>query len=306
MKKAALAVFALCSVCTLFAQEAVKKVWNDGTNDYVPLGTRVKLSAENLIEGSGTIYYTYNSGEPVEYTEPIALNEEGQVWISYATRDVFGHVSNHRTYTAFVDGTAPDPKYFVEGPSWIDGDVFYFTSNTGFLLYGEDNLSGTEHIYVTLSGSDQASDFAGSDFLYLTDSPDGEYTVEGYMVDYVGNASETVSAVGYLDNTAPEVTIAISPEPVELGGETWVDPAARFTISATDELSGVNAIYVSLNDSPFASYKFDSKLPISGTHSIKMYAVDNLGNRSEVKEVSFSNNLTLPPAEHELVLDTGL
>jgi len=173
MKKTALVLFALCSACSLFAQESIKKVWNDGTNDYVPLGTRVKLDAAGMIEGSGSVYYQLNFGEPVQYAEPIALTEEGQVWISYATRDVFNQVSNHRTYTAFVDGTAPEPKYFVEGPSWIDGDVFYFTSNTGFLLYGEDNLSGTEHIYVKLSGSDQASDFADSDFLYLTDSPDG-------------------------------------------------------------------------------------------------------------------------------------
>lgn len=301
MKKIAITLFATLSVCAVFAQTPVKKTWNDGTNYFVPLNSNVRLQSDNLVPEAGSIYYTYNFGEPVEYTEPVTLTEEGQVWISYATRDVFDTVSNHKTWTAIVDGTAPIPKYFIEGPTYFKDDVFYFTSETGFLLYGEDEHSGTEHIYVKLAGSD-STDFADSDFLFLTDSDDGEYAIEGFMVDYVGNASETISAYGYLDNTAPEVSIAISPEPIEIEGTSFVDPAARFTISAEDDLSGVASIYVSINDSPFASYSLDSQIPLVGSHVIRMYAVDELGNTSETQEVVFSNNLTLPPVELELEL----
>ncbi|HKL86269.1 MAG TPA: hypothetical protein VJ861_08065, partial [Treponemataceae bacterium] len=150
MKKIAITLLVTFSVCALFAQTPVKKTWNDGTNTFVPLGTKLRLQAENLQQEAGSIYYTFNFGEPVEYTEPVALSQEGQVWISYATRDVFNTVSNHKTWNGIVDGTAPVPKYFMDGPTYFDEGVFYFTSQTGFLLYGEDEHSGTEHIYVKL------------------------------------------------------------------------------------------------------------------------------------------------------------
>lgn len=278
--------------------EPVRKVWNDGTTDYIPLGTEFQLKADNWNEDTGAIIYTYNSGAAEEYRNPVPLTEEGPVVISWATQDLWGNISNAKTYSAIVDGTAPEVKFLVNGPSYVDSDgVFYVTKDTGLQLFGEDELSGTEHIFVNL-GEGDLTDVVGDEFIYLVDREDGAVLAECVAVDYVGNASDKFSAYLYLDNTAPSVYIDIDKSPVEVDGVQYVSPTTRFNLTATDSLSGVEGIYLSMDGAEFAKYDASQPLMAStaGEHVLQVYAKDNLGNISEVSEMSFNTRLTLPPA----------
>lgn len=291
-------VFALAT-----AQGPEKKVWNDGDIDYVPMGTKVRLESPGLLPEGGLIFYTHNFSEALPYEEPIKLTEEGQVWFSYATQDAFGYIKNLQNYTAIVDGSAPVVKYLLDGPVYIDEyGVFYFSSDTGFLLYGEDQYSGTEHIYVRIN-DDEYKDFVDEGYLALYDAKDGEYYAEGYLVDYVGNDSDIIGAYAYLDNTAPELKAVITPKPIEINGKLYIDPKATFSIQATDDLSGVKGIYVSLNGSEYGRYELETQIPFTGDHNLHVYAIDNLGNTSEVAELDFSNALALPTPELYLELE---
>ena len=71
---------ALLVLATVAAQDSapVRKIWNNGRIDYIPLGTEFRLEAENWNPNTGSIYYTYNAGESTEYTAPVILDEEGQ------------------------------------------------------------------------------------------------------------------------------------------------------------------------------------------------------------------------------------
>lgn len=304
MKKLVLLfVFSIIALSAVLAQGPEKKVWNDGNIDYVPMGTKIRLESADMQPESGIIFYTHNFSEALPYEGPIALTSEGQVWFSYATQDAFGKVANLQTYTAVVDGSAPVLKYLTDGPSYYDAQgSFYFSSNTGFLVYGEDSYSGTEHIYVRIN-DEEYKDFAEEGFLSLYDVDDGEYYIEGYLVDYVGNASDVMGAYAYLDNTAPELIAVINPKPMQIDGNLYVDPNASFSIQATDNLSGVKEIYVSLNGSDFARYELETQIPFRGDHDLRVYAVDNLGNASEVAQLDFSNTLVLPAPELYLELE---
>ncbi len=304
MKKlVSLFVFSIIVLSSVLAQGPEKKVWNDGNIDYVPMGTKIRLETSGLNPEAGAIFYTHNFSEALPYEGPIQLNNEGQVWFSYATQDAFGSITNLKSYTAVVDGSAPVVKYLTDGPAYFDKNgSFYFSSSTGFIVYGEDTYSGTEHIYVRLN-DDEYQDFANEGFLSLYDVDDGEYYVEGYLVDYVGNASDIIGAYAYLDNTAPELQAVISPKPIEIDGNLYIDPQATFTIKATDNLSGVKEIYVSLNGSDFARYELETQIPFRGDHKLNVYAVDNLGNASDVAKLDFSNTLVLPSAELYLELE---
>jgi len=304
MKKLVLLfVFSIIAISAVLAQGPEKKVWNDGNIDYVPMGTKIRLESADMKPESGIIFYTHNFSEALPYEGPIALTSEGQVWFSYATQDAFGKVANLQTYTAVVDGSAPVLKYLTDGPSYYDAQgSFYFSSNTGFLVYGEDSYSGTEHIYVRIN-DEEYKDFAEEGFLSLYDVDDGEYYIEGYLVDYVGNASDVMGAYAYLDNTAPELIAVINPKPMQIDGNLYVDPNASFSIQATDNLSGVKEIYVSLNGSDFARYELETQIPFRGDHDLRVYAVDNLGNASEVAQLDFSNTLVLPAPELYLELE---
>ncbi len=300
MRKLLFVIATVFVLWSLSAQdvEPVRKVWNDGTTDYIPLGTEFQLKADNWNEDSGIIVYTYNAGVSTEYKEPVPLMDEGPIVISWATQDLWGNISNAKTYSAIVDGTAPEVKFLVSGPSYVDSKgVFYVTEETGVQLFGEDELSGTEHIFVRLNDG-AMEEIAKDSFIYLTDRQDGAVNAECVAVDYVGNASEKFVAYLYLDNSAPEVFIDIDMSPVEINGVQYVSPSTKFNLTATDKLSGVEGIYLSMDGAEFA--KYDATKPLmattAGEHVLQVYAKDNLGNVSEISEMSFNTRLTLPPA----------
>lgn len=299
---------ALLVLATVAAQDSapVRKVWNNGRIDYIPLGTEFRLEAENWNPNTGSIYYTYNAGESTEYTAPVILDEEGQFTLAWATMDVWGTLSNTKSYTGIVDGTAPTIKFLIEGPVHTDdAGVVYVTNQTGIQLFGEDKLSGTEFIYLDLTGTGEMDNVLDKGFIYLTDREDGAVYAEGYAVDYVGNASETMSAYVYLDNTAPSVHIDIDVPPVEADGVQYISPFTKISLSAQDALSGVDAIYLSWNGAEFARYDANTPIiaPETGPHVLQVFATDNLGNSSEISEFTFSTDLELNPAE--LFLSVG-
>lgn len=308
MKRILGIALALLVLAAVAAQDTgpARKVWNNGQIDYIPLGTEFRLEAENWNPATGSIHYSYNSGASTEYTAPVVLDEEGQFTLNWVTRDVWGTVSNTKSYTGIVDGTAPALKFLIEGPVHTDdAGVVYVTNQTGIRLFGEDDLSGTEFIYLDMSGTGSMQDVTAESFIYLTDREDGEVYAEGYAVDYVGNTSEAIGAYLYVDNTAPTVNIDIDIPPVETDGVQYISPFTKISLSAQDNLSGVDAIYLSWNGAEFARY--DDKTPIiapeKGTHTLQVFATDKLGNSSEVSELNFSTDLRLNPAE--LYLSVG-
>lgn len=308
MKKILSIAGALFVLATVAAQDTtpVQKVWNNGRIDYIPLGTEFRLEAENWNPNTGSIYYTYNAGESTEYTAPVVLDKEGQFTLNWATQDVWGTVSNTKTYTGIVDGTAPTIKFLIEGPVYTDdAGVVYVTDQTGIQLFGEDALSGTEFLYLDTTGTGKMENVLGQGFIYLTDREDGAIYAEGYAVDYVGNTSESLAAYVYLDTTAPSVYIDIDIPPVEANGVQYISPQTKISLSAQDTMSGVDAIYLSWNGAEFARY--DGNTPISapetGSHVLQVFATDKLGNSSELSEFTFSTDLKLNPAE--LYLSVG-
>lgn len=308
MKRILSIALILLALAAAAAQDTapVRKVWNNGTIDYIPLGTEFRLEAENWNPDTGSIRYTYNSGTPTEYTAPVVLDEEGQFTLAWATHDVWGTVSNTKSYTGIVDGTAPAIKFLTEGPIFTDNDgVVYVTDKTGIQLFGEDELSGTEFIYLDTTGTGTMEDVTSKDFIYLTDREDGAVYAEGYAVDYVGNASEPLGAYVYLDTTAPTVHIDIDVPPVETSGVQYISPLTKISLTAQDQLSGVDAIYLSWNGAEFARYDGNTPIiaPEKGSHTLQVYATDKLGNRSELSELVFSTDLRLNPAE--LYLSVG-
>lgn len=277
------------------AQESTYKTWNDGKIDYVPLGSKVTISADAIPEGAGTIVYSYNSGELTDYTAPVELSEEGQVSVTYGTRNAWGDVADLQMYTAIVDGTAPVVKYMINGPVYTDENgVTYVSQKTGVRVFAEDSVSGTEHVFAAVNGGAE-TDLINKSVLSMNGIADGDVALTCYALDRVGNVSETVNVAVVNDNVGPVAEITLSAEPLVINEVSYVNPTTEISVAATDELSGVKDIYVSVNGSEFARYQ-DVLLPPAGVDSciVRAYAVDNLDNKGEIVEMQFSTNLVLP------------
>jgi hypothetical protein len=68
----------------------------------------------------------------------------------------------------------------------------------------------------------------------------------------------------------------------------YYSDSVRVEIKATDAVSGIDKIYFSTSDDNFVEYKSPIVLSGEGDHSIRFYAIDNVGNREELKSVEVS------------------
>lgn len=299
MKKTLVFAMVVSLCASMFAQNHAKQLWNDGQNDYVPAGAKVTLAPVIADSKPAKIFYSLDFGALTEYDGDIVLTEEGPHWISYLAEDVFGQMSSSKIYAVIVDDTAPELKFGFKGPTYLggeNGDTLYITSSTGLWIQGEDTSSGLAAIYSRV-GDNEYTSIPSSDCQYITDEPDGEYVYSIYLVDNVGNTSDVTTRAVYLDNTAPEFVYTFSTEPVDIDGATYIARDTVCTVAASDAASGVQGVYVAIDDDDFMKYESEFRMPVEGAHTLKVYAVDNLGNTTDVMEFPFVISTKAPDTE---------
>ena len=85
------------------------------------------------------------------------------------------------------------------------------------------------------------------------------------------------------DDTTPPVT-TITLVPATLGGKNgWYISNVVVTLNATDDISGVNATYYTINIGEWKTYSEPFILESDGYYVIEYYSVDNVGNIEDVK-----------------------
>jgi hypothetical protein len=271
----------------LYAQQ--KRIYNDGVIDYVPLSASFVLSAEDLESTLDVIQYSVDGGSVSIYTEPIRFNTEGRHFIAWRAIDKTGNVSEERIKPVIVDGTPPDGIASVDGPAYIGDDGLFITTNTAVILWAEDDLSGVDNIYVKF---DDGKFFPYMEPLVITE--EGFHTAEAYAVDNVGNSTPIYVVQGYVDSTGPRVSINTKKKFVVVGNKNYTSKDNEYTVLARDEISGTEDILVSLDGSSFVSYSGPFKIQKPGLHTLRVKAVDNLGNESSIVRTSFYVDVVPP------------
>jgi len=93
-----------------------------------------------------------------------------------------------------------------------------------------------------------------------------------------------------VDNSAPKSEIKILGTKLT---DDWYVSDVTVTLSALDNLSGVDRVFYSLDGS---SFQEGSSLSVvsEGNHIITYYGIDNAGNKEEINEISFKMDKTPP------------
>ena len=130
-----------------------------------------------------------------------------------------------------------------------------------------DSESGVKTIYVKKPGASSYTEYTSGTQL----TADGAYSF--YCVDNAGNASQTYTIS--MDHTRPTITSSVGGF-----GKTLKD---GFTVTASDNFSGVTLYYKTPNGTSFVASTTSSvvfsKTAVNGTYGF--YAVDGFGNRSD-------------------------
>mgnify|MGYP000960458310 CR=1 FL=1 len=99
----------------------------------------------------------------------------------------------------------------------------------------------------------------------------------------------------YADGTAPKTTIHNNTVAYEKKDTLLFGSDLRIFFSATDNLSGVENIYYSINEQPYVVFSGDSlKFEDKKFYILKYYSVDNVGNVEQPRSVKFMINKDKP------------
>jgi squalene-hopene/tetraprenyl-beta-curcumene cyclase len=258
-----------------------------------PVAGTYKLELVGIAEGSYTIEIQGNYGEDItdtfQFTGEIAPSElqGSQVTVTAIAGPVDIYLDHPPEFEKTIDNIPPTTTLDFGEPKYVDPtDNIYVSSATPFTLTAEDNPGGTgvaSTFYQIYNSSYDPGWLEYSAPSYLAGLSDGEYSIDYYSTDNIGNMEPTNTATVILDNTPPTTTLTIG-EPKYVSGITYVTPDTPFTLEATDTGSGVSTtayqIYSGTYNSDWLIYigPFNLSSLTCGNCTIAFNSTDNAGN----------------------------
>ena len=185
----------------------------------------------------------------------------------------WGHISvdDINVPTVEVDRSAPVAQ-IVATPEAPDGTAEWHVSPVTLAVEATDDIDAEPQLQISIDGGEY-TDYAAP----ITVESDGEHTFTAIAIDAAGNASETATWTGRLDQAAPTVTARASL------------PLRELTLAAKDTGSGVASIEYALITRPgqrpaeWTTYSVPVPFPDRGT-LIAYRATDVAGNTADVSE----------------------
>ncbi len=257
--------------------------------DYITSATLFTLTAFDSLSGVQKTEYRINGGEWVTYTEAFAIEEEdGDYLVEYHSIDNLENTEEINSITVKLDNTPPITSFNVIGPSFTDGSgKTYITSNTELELVADDPVvngvaSGVKSLKYKVEGSDWVTVDESTEVFNIT-GEDGEYTIEYYTIDNVGNEEEIKTKSVFLDNTPP-ITDCIIGDPQYSESPTCITSATPITLDVTDsDGSGVKISEYRIDTYNWVPYTETVTFNLSaygeGMHTIYYRSVDNVDNQ---------------------------
>ncbi len=199
---------------------------------------------------------------------------------------VTDNAGNTATFTSpeiNIDLTPPTTEAVIPGASQTDE---WFVNPVTVTLTASDNLSGVwGSLYIVDGGLPQ--NYSGP----ITISGDGAHTIEYWSEDVAGNADTHKTRIIRIDSTAP-VTHAFASGTVGTNG--WFRSAVQVTLSATDNLAGVQSTSYRVDGGATQTYSGPLVISAMGQHTVEYWSVDNLGNTETTKSLQVKIDTVAP------------
>ncbi len=108
----------------------------------------------------------------------------------------------------------------------------------------------------------------------------------------------------YSDGVAPVTAIHYGDsKPYKYEGKLFVMANTKLELNAKDALSGLQAIYYSIDGGAYTKYTQPLSFTEEKEYTLKYYSVDNVGNSEEVKEVKYMYDKTSPVTTRKISKD---
>jgi len=239
-----------------------------GSNGWYTGAVTVTLSATDP-DGAADVaatYYAVDGGAQQTYASAFSVSGDGTHAVSYWSVDKAGNAEAHNSVTIKIDGTQPTISFGSPTPAantagWNNTAV-NFPYTAGDLTSGIASALPASPASITTEGTGQS--------------------VKITATDLAGNVLLAPTQSVNIDLTAPSTTATPSGSQGPNGAYTG---PVTVTLAGTDTLSGIAAIYYTIDGG--AQQTYTSAFTVSGSsHTVKYWSVDKAGNVEAQKTLS--------------------
>ena len=252
---------------------------------FVSSRTKINLSATDNKAGVKQIYQRIDGGSRSDYGGDFSVpNVLGLHYIKYQAVDNVENMASNKTLTVYMDNKAPETGINYGTPQFFHRDTLFITSKTPVTLRYRDAHSGIKSTTYSIDGG------SSNPYSKFTVPGEGNHTINFNSVDNVNNQEEAKTSRVFVDNTAPEIYINFSIEPIGAKDGLKIYPNyVRMYVGATDAHVGTETLLYSIDDAPLSAYSSPRTLDISELnrftkvkkYKVRIVAKDKLNNQSE-------------------------
>lgn len=272
------------------ANIAIEGDQHKGQYTYVSARTKFNLSATDNHAGVKNIFYRVNEGELNTFSSAFNLpNSLGYYSIKYDANDNVDNLSANKYLNVYLDNQEPVTGINYGNPQFFHRDTLFINKNTPVTLFSKDGHSGVKQTQYAVDGAGMQN---YSKFII---AGEGHHTVTFKSTDNVNNEEQVKTSKVFVDNTAPEIFVNFSIEPIGTKSGLPIYPEyVRMYIGATDKHVGTERILYSIDGGALTDYSSPQTLDISEVsklrknkkYKVRVVAKDKLGNEGE-KTVEF-------------------
>ena len=157
-----------------------------------------------------------------------------------------------------------------------DGEIDYVPMSAKFVLDAQDDESSLKEIQYSVDGG-PIKMYKGP----ISFSTEGRHVIAYRAIDQTGNISNETFYSCIVDATPPIIGVSANGPAYVLNDKAYLTSKTSIILSAEDDLSGLSAIYVSLDGGSYIRYTGAAFITEEGVHSGKAYAMDNVGNKTK-------------------------
>jgi len=242
-------------------------VGTSGGDGWFKSQVQVTMLVTDNQSGVDSTYYTIDGGVSQLYAAPFTISDSGTHTILYGSADRAGNVESQKSTTIKVDVDAPATQATLAGTQSGDG---WYKGQTQVTLSATDTHSGVAVTYYAIDGG------VSQPYTAPFTIPDsGTHTLLYWSVDRAGNAESQQSMIVKVDATAPATTATLAGTQ---GSNGWYTSQAQVTLSVTENQSGVESTFYTIDNGPQQTYSAPFNISDSNYHTIIYWSVDRAGN----------------------------
>jgi hypothetical protein len=249
---------------------------NQGGKVYHGQQANLSFLSSDDMAGVGEIFFSINGEGYKKFEKNISLGE-GEHLVQYYATDKVGNAEKVKKLNFMVDHTPPQTSIDLVGEK--KGNIIPATAT--IVLKASDQMAGVDKIYYALNGGEEKVYTAPVKVNLLKE---GTNTLTYYAMDKVKNKEKSQEFSFVIDKTPPVLTEEfIGNRYTAPNGKQYFSGKTQLKLSASDNESGVKAIYYSINGSKYEVYTEPFTMNYQeGKITLKAYAEDEVGNKSSL------------------------